>query len=410
MAGREGRGGLAPEAAASAGTALFRYLLAAGVVLTAFNLRPVFSSASALLPEIMQTTGLSDFGAGALTTAPVFCLGLFAPVAPRLAGRFGIERVLLALLALLAVGTALRGFGTVPLFVGTIIAGACIAVGNVLLPGVVKRDFAERTALMTGLYTMAVCGGAAVAAGVTVPLYKALGSWQSALAAWALPAAVVAVLWLPQVAHARKRARPGRLSVVGLWRDPLAWQVTLFMGLQSTLAYCVFGWLAPLLRFRGLDAVTAGAVVSVSVMAQVATCLITPAIAVRCRDQRAINVTLALLAGGALAAFVFAPLSLVWLLAIVQGIGQGGLIAIAITMIVLRSPDSHVAAHLSGMAQSVGYLLAAIGPFLVGLLRGATGDFNAAAVYFGLVALALATAGLGAGRALHVAARPVPGD
>ena len=400
-------GGAAAAGAIAAGRGA-RALLGLGLVLIAFNLRPVFSSVSVLLPEILSATGLSDFAAGLLTTLPVVCLGLFAPAAPWLAQRLGTERTFMALLVILAFGTALRGFGTWPLFLGQTLAGASIAICNVLLPGLVKRDFPDRVPLMTGLYTMALCGGAAVAAGITVPLEGAFGhSWPAALSFWALPVAVAALVWLPQASSRHARSRPARFRVVGLWRDPLAWQVTLFMGLQSSLAYSVFGWLAPILRERGLDAVTAGAVVSADVLVQVAACLVTPAVAARCRDQRGVNLFLAACAAGALTGFVFAPLWLVWPLAIIQGIGQGGLITIAITMIVLRSPDSRVAAHLSGMAQCVGYLLASAGPLVIGIIRGLTGGFSAAAALFAVIGVLLAAFGLGAGRALHVAARTV---
>ena len=153
-----------------------RFLLGASLVLIAFNLRPVFSSASALLPEIRGELGLSPLGASLLTTLPVVCLGAFSPLAPRLAQRIGTERTLLGVLLLLTLGTALRGFSSVPLlFFGTALAGAAIAVGNVLLPGLVKRDFAANTALMTGLYTMALCAGAASAAGLTLPIEHASG-------------------------------------------------------------------------------------------------------------------------------------------------------------------------------------------------------------------------------------------
>ncbi|CAK7258724.1 MULTISPECIES: MFS transporter [unclassified Shinella] len=392
-----------PKAAAA------RFLLGASLVLIAFNLRPVFSSASALLPEIRDTLGLSATGASVLTTLPVVCLGLFSPLAPRLAQRIGTERTLLLVVFLLALGTALRGLSSVPLlFLGTALAGACIAVGNVLLPGLVKRDFPDKAALMTGWYTMALCAGAASAAGLTLPIEHALGgSLDGALAIWALPALVVGFLWLPQVLATRRQATRTGFRVEGLWRDRLAWQVTLFMGLQSALAYCVFGWLVPILCERGLDGVTAGAIVSVSVMVQAASCLVAPHIAVRGRDQRLINVVLCGLAVVALLGLLFAPLSTVWIWAVLQGIGQGGLIAVALTVIVLRTRDPHVAAHLSGMAQCVGYLLAAIGPLIVGLIRGWTGSFAWSAVLFVLLGLGAAVNGWFAGRALYVKARTV---
>lgn len=385
-------------------TALSRFLLGASLVLIAFNLRPVFSSASTLLPEISSTLGLSSLGASVLTTLPVVCLGLFSPLAPRLSRWIGTERTLLVAVLLLACGTALRGFASVPLlFLGTALAGACIAIGNVLLPGVVKRDFPDRAALMTGWYTMALCAGAAGAAGLTLPIKQSLGlPLGGALAVWALPALLAGLLWLPQVLSSRFRATGARPNVRGLWRNRLAWHITLFMGLQSALAYCVFGWLVPILRERGLDGVTAGAIVSVSVMMQAAACLIAPHIAVRGRDQRAINVALSVLAVVALLGLLFAPLWSVWFWAVLQGIGQGGLIAVALTVIVLRAHDAHVAAQLSSMAQCVGYLLAAIGPLVVGLIHGWTGSFAWSAVLFVLLGAGTAVNGWFAGRAVHI--------
>ncbi|MBO9631073.1 MAG: MFS transporter [Shinella sp.] len=390
-------------------SAAARFLLGVSLVLIAFNLRPVFSSASALLPEIKTELGLSSLGASLLTTLPVVCLGAFSPVAPRLAQRIGAERTLLGVLLLLALGTALRGLSSVPLlFIGTALAGASIAVGNVLLPGLVKRDFADRAALMTGFYTMALCAGAASAAGFTLPLEHILGdSLSSALAAWGLPALIVGIIWLPQVLSTKSQVKRSGFSVQGLWRDRLAWQVTLFMGLQSALAYCVFGWLVPILRERGVDGVTAGAIVSVSVMVQAAACLVAPQIAVRGKDQRLINASLCAVAVVALLGLLFAPLSTIWVWAVLQGIGQGGLIAVAMTTIVLRSRDPHVAAHLSGMAQCVGYLLAAIGPLVVGLIRGWTGSFAWSAVLFVVLGAGAAINGWNAGRAEYVNARTI---
>jgi CP family cyanate transporter-like MFS transporter len=334
----------------------------------------------------------------------VVCLGLFSPLAPRLARRIGVEKTMLGVLLLLALGTALRGLAPASaLFLGTALAGACIAIANVLLPGLVKRDFAHRGALMTGLYTMALCAGAASAAGLTLPIEKALGgTMHGALAAWALPAAIVALIWLPQIVHSGRRPPQGRVRVEGLWRDRLAWNVTLFMGFQSALAYSVFGWLVPILRERGLDAFVAGSVVSMSVMIQAMACLAVPHLAVRGKNQCLINVTLCAIAVVALIGLLFAPLSTVWLWAALQGIGQGGLIAAAMTVIVLRSGDPHVAAQLSSMAQCVGYLLAAIGPLVVGLIRDWTGSFAWCGALFVVLGSVAGLNGWRAGRASHV--------
>ncbi len=381
-----------------------RVLLGLSLVLIAANLRPVFSSVSVLLPEIIDATGMSGFAAGLLTTLPVVCLGVFAPFAPRLAQRYGAERVLLFVLIVLTIGTAIRGIGSqASLYIGAILAGAAIATGNVLLPGVVKRDFPKTAAIMTGFYTMALCGGAAAAAGFTIPIEHMLGgSWNLALAFWAIPAALVLALWLPQALRAKHNVAHSGFKVVGLWKDKLAWQVTLFMGLQSSMAYVVFGWLAPILREQGLSATAAGGLVSFSIMVQVVTCLAIPSIAIRQKSQSLLNVVLCISAALPLMGFLYLPQWSFWLLAIVQGFGQGGLIAAAMMVIVLRSPDSHTAAHLSGMAQCVGYTLAAIGPLVVGMIHGATGSFAACGIFFAALGLGAAINGWGAGRTRHV--------
>ena len=184
-----------------------------------------------------------------------------------------------------------------------------------------------------------------------------------------------------------------------LWRDGLAWQVSFFMGLQSALAYCVFGWLAPILRDRGLEAVAAGYVLAVSVIGQMVGCLVAPSLAVRGRDQRAISVLLyAVVLAGIMGCF-YAPPGTAWAWAALLGLGQGGLLGVALTIILLRAPNAAMAARLSGMAQGVGYTLAAGGPLLVGLMRQAFGGFREVPLFLALLVLAGALSGLGAGRA-----------
>lgn len=380
--------------------------LAAAMVLLAFNLRLIFPSLSVLLPEILRTTGLSAAGASYLTTLPILCMGAFAPLAPWCARRFGTERTLLGVLVLMAIGTALRGWhGAAGLFLGSALAGGAIAVANVLLPALVKRDFLRHVAGMTALYTMSLNAGASVAAAATLPMVHSLhGGWPVGLAAWGLLPVLAAIAWVVATrrAPAPARAEPAAARG-GLWRSPLAWQVTFFMGLQSAMAYCVSGWLAPILRARGLDGTTAGLVTSVCILMNVVGSLAMPPLLARFRDQRWINVALSCVTGVPLVALLFAPLSQVWLWAIVQGIGQGGMFATALTVIALRAPDAPSAASLSSMAQTIGYLLAAAGPLVVGLLFSATGDFAASGWLFVAVMAGAAIAGFGAGRARFVA-------
>lgn len=380
-------------------------LLGLSLILIAFNLRPVFGSLSVLLPEVMRDTGLTPSGASLLTTLPLLCLGLFAAPAPALARRFGSERTLLGALLLICIGTLLRGTANLPvLFFSSALAGAGIAVSNVLLPGLVKRDFGSRSAMMTGFYTLAVCAGASSSAAFTVPLEQHLfgGSWALALASWALPAVVVLLLWAPQALSARPQPAHANVVAGSLWRDALAWQVTFFMGLQSALAYIVLGWLAPMLRERGLDSASAGYVLGLSIFVQLATCLVTPSIAARCRDQRGIALGLTAITLVSMLAFLFAPLGGRWFWAVLLGCGQGGSFALALSLIVMRSPDAAVTARLSAMAQGWGYVLASTGPLIAGLLRGWTGGFQASAVLMVVIAAGMAWSGWGAGRRLLV--------
>ena len=379
------------------------WLLLLGLVLVALNLRPALSSMAPLLGDVSRSLGLSGSQAGLLTTLPVLCLGLFAPLAPALARRFGSERVILGILLCLAGGIALRSaFGSVGLFVGSLIAGASIGVIGVLLPGIVKRDFPAHAGLLMGIYTMALCLGAALAAGATVPLSHAFGdNWALGLGFWLVPALVAALFWLPQ-ARQGHGAHHAAFRVRGLWHDPLAWQVTLYMGLQSSLAYIVFGWLPSILIGRGLSPTEAGLVLSGSVIVQLVSALTAPMLATRGKDQRLAIVVVMVLTLAGLFGCLYAPLGGLWGWAVVLGIGQGGTFALALTLIVLRSRDSHVAANLSSMAQGVGYTLASAGPFAVGLVHDLTGGWDAVGWIFAVLGAGAIGFGLKAGRSLHV--------
>ncbi|WP_223488970.1 CynX/NimT family MFS transporter [Pseudomonas sp. A-RE-19] len=379
------------------------WLLLLGLILVALNLRPALSSMAPMLSEVSKTLGLSAAQAGLLTTLPVLCLGLFAPLAPVLARRFGAERVVLGILLMLAGGIILRSsFGEVGLFAGSVLAGASIGVIGVLLPGIVKRDFPKQAGTMTGVYTMALCLGAAMAAGATVPLSEHFDkSWALGLGFWVVPALVAAIFWLPQVGQ-QHGAHHVAYRVRGLLRDPLAWQVTLYMGLQSSLAYIVFGWLPSILIGRGLTPTQAGLVLSGSVIVQLISSLAAPWLATRGKDQRlAIVIVMAMTLGG-LFGCLYAPIDGLWGWAILLGLGQGATFSLALTLIVLRSRDAHVAANLSSMAQGFGYTLASMGPFAVGVVHDWTGGWSALGWIFGVIGLGAIIAGLGAGRSLYV--------
>ena len=378
-------------------------LVLTGVMLVAFNLRPALTSVGPVLGDISNSLALPPSIQGVLTTLPVLFLGLAAPLAPRAARRFGVERTVLAAVALLALALVARPYaGAAGLFIGTAVAGACIGVGNVLLPGIVKRDFPDSVSLLTGIYTGVLCMGAALAAGATEPLRTVLGNdWRPALAIWLLPAIVAAAVWWLQLGD--KQAPAQRAGQAGsLYRDRLAWQVALYMGLQSSLAYIVYGWLPTILQDRGLTAATAGFASSVSIVFQIVTAIGAPWVGSHMRDQRLVITIVMLLTLIGLGGCIYLPMGGVWLWVAVLGLGQGGAFAMGLTLLAVRARDADTAARLSGMAQCVGYILAAFGPLLVGVLHGVCGNWQIAGVFLGCLGAAGIIAGLGAGRGLYV--------
>ncbi|MBD3894466.1 MFS transporter [Halomonas sp. ML-15] len=341
------------------------------MVLVGLNLRPALSSLAPLLGRIQQEAGLTPLGVGALTTLPVLCLGLFAPLAPRLSRRLGPERALSLGLLTLAVALVIRALPHLwLLFIGTLLVGAAIGVCGSLLPGLVKRELPRGADLMTGVYTMALCLGGALGAGISVPLANLLGSWQLSLASWSMLALAACLAWRLGMPQPRPVAiSAGQATVpISLLRSPLAWQVTGFMGSQSSLAYIVFGWLPVLMQRRGLSEGEAGWLLAMSVMSQLLAALAAPWLARLGRDQRLAALLLLGASAAGLLILLLGSLEARWLGAALLGIGQGGCFSLALTLIVLRSGTSQLAGQLSGMVQGIGYCMAAAGPLSVGVM------------------------------------------
>lgn len=377
-------------------------LLIAGTLLVAMNLRPALTSVGSVLSDIRLGLGLPGAAASLLTGLPVLCFGFLAPLAPALSRRFGIERTMGGVLVAIAFGLLVRvAAGTWLLILGTFVAGGAIAVANVLLPVVVKRDFADRPGLVTGLYTAGMGIGASAGAAATVPIAAAMGlGWRGGLAFWAIPVVVALLVWLPQM-HVRTRAlaaaHPGAISV--LLRDALAWQVTIFLGLQSLGFYALVAWLPSVYRDLGATPTEAGLLLSVSALVGVGAALTIPARLARARDQRfaafALSAITALGLSGVLLAPLLAPL--LWV-AIIGG-SQGAAFPLALTMIVLRTRTPEETQRLSAMSQSIGYLIAAGGPLIVGALHDLTATWQAGLALLVGLAILQGFVGLGAGRA-----------
>ena len=338
-----------------------------------------------------------------LTAAPVLCFGAFALVAPILARRVGAERLLLLALLPIILGVTGRAAGsTAALFAGTILAGTGVAIANVIVPSVVKSRFERRTGAITGLYVAALTGGAALAAGLTVPFERSIG-WQGALAVWAVPAAVALVVLAAGVVHdpssSSIRGEEGDLR--GLLRDGLAWQVTLYMGLQSLVFYAGLAWLPSILRDAGYDPGAAGALLALFALGGIPASLLVPVLAERMRDQSSLAAGVTALEASALLGLLLSPGAAVAWVALFA-LGQGGAIGLALTLMVLRAPDARRAAELSGMAQAFGYALAAIGPLAVGALNDWSGNWDEALIVLVVLTVPLVVVGVAAGRARTV--------
>ena len=391
-------------------------LLGVAVAAAGLNMRTPITSLPPLFPELQSRLHLSSLTLSLLAATPVICFGLGAAFAASLSRRFGEERALAGGLVATTAGLLLRGLwpGTL-LFPGTILATGAIALLNVLMASMIKRRWPERAGLGIGIFLSGLSVGAILASLLSVPVYHASGdSVQLALGLWAGPAAIAAVLWLPQLGQAEtaiRRATPagGRGGLGGIvppriqvHRHMLAWQVTAFMGLQSLLYYAALSWLPTMFRDRGASAVTAGNLLALMGVGNLATSMLVPVLAQRLaqknRGQHALVVPSLLGVGAGLAGSVWAPLGSApgWVLLL--GICQGSCLGLAIFFTMARAPDPVTAASLSGLAQAVGYLVASAGPLELGLLHSQTGGWDVPFIVLLVVTGVELGAGLLAGR------------
>jgi len=383
-------------------------LLVVAVAAAGLNLRTAITSLPPLFPDLQTQLHLSTATLSLLAATPVICFGVVSAFTAWLNRRYGEEMILLVALVLLTAGLLLRGVAPgVMLFPGTVLAASAIAVLNVLLSSMAKRRWPERAGLLIGIYLTTLSAGAILSSLLSVPLYDSSGSVQLALGVWAVPAALAVLLWLPQLRYRTvglapaAAVAPGRAGVK-VYRYALTWQVTAFMALQSLLYYAALSWLPTIFQDRGDSAVTAGNLLALMGVGNLATSLLVPVLAHRRPSQRGLVVPSLIGTAAGLAGCLWAPLGSAPFWVLVLGVSQGSCLGLAIFFMLARAPDAGVAASLSAFAQSVGYLVASAGPLVVGLLHSATGSWNLpVALLLVLCAAELAT-GLLAGRPLQL--------
>lgn len=376
-------------------------LLVLGILLIAANLRATFTGIAPVLEQIINHFGLSASQAGFLTTLPLIAFAVVSPMAATLAKKQGLERTLFVALLFILAGVAARVINTsAMLFVGTAIIGVGIAIANVLLPSLIKRDFPAKVALMTSAYvlTMGVVSGGFSTLVFPLSQLNGLG-WQLALGSSAIITLASIIVWMSQLSKHTKPASIAQHANTSksVWRYLLAWQITLLLGLNSFLNYIIITWLPSILTETGHSATQAGAYHGAFQIATALPGLILIPLLAKLKDQSALSFILAMLSALSALGLLYMPsFAFVWTLML--GFCSGACFILGLSFISLRTDDSQQAASLSGMSQSVGYLLAAIGPMLAGALHTTTGSWSAPLWLCAIAGVLCALCGLGSGK------------
>ncbi|MCH8559222.1 MFS transporter [Nesterenkonia sp. LB17] len=410
-------------------------LMIVTVLIVAANLRPAITAVGPLIERIGEDTGLGPAALGLLGAIPALGFGVVALFVAALGRRWGLERTIFVSLLLLGLGTLLRSLplGAFSLFAGTVILSAAIGVGNVLVPAVVKRDFPARVPVMTGLYTAVLVGCAAVASGTAVPLAAAKG-WEFTLGVTAVFALVSAALWGvrfkdPRAGRAESAPTPAGADLAAsevsaseasapevpalgaapapgsaggtMWHSAVAWQVTAYFALQSGIFYLMLTWFPAIQTSHGVTEAAAGFWLGAYQAIGIVASLVVGPIMQRAQDQRAVVVALAGIMLVGVLGILFLPEAMpAW--ALIVGFASGGNLLAGLTLISMRARTSGEASRLSGMAQGVGYLLAAVGPLLAGTLFELTGSWSPVLWIIVAAIVVMAVVGLFAGRRVDV--------
>ena len=380
-------------------------LLVAGILLIAASLRAPITVLGPLLEPVRASFALNASQAGLLTTLPLLAFALVSPMAAALARRWGLERALFASMLLLIAGIAWRSAGTgAALYAGTCVIGGAIAVANVLLPSLLKRDFPRHVARLTAAYALSMITAAGLASAVAVPVDRVLGAgWPAALGAIALVPLGAALLWLPQLRF-RTASAPGLpvgMPGVSVWRAALAWQIAAYLGLTCFIYFAAIAWLPAILQETGASSARAGALHGWMQLAGAVPALLLMPLLQRLREQRWIAFASPALSACGLAGLLLAPAwAPLWVFAF--GMGMGAALILSLAFVGLRAGNQQIAASLSGMSQCIGYLLAAVGPTSIGFFHEFAGNWTAPLALCAALCLVMCALGLSVGRAVHI--------
>ncbi|HIU25271.1 MAG TPA: MFS transporter [Candidatus Copromorpha excrementigallinarum] len=375
------------------------WLTGALIILTACNLRAPITGVGALVDTISGDLGLSPSAAGFLTTIPLLAFAGISLLVSPLSRRLGAGNLLLAGLGLLTAGILLRSLaGNAGVFLGTAAAGAGIAVGNVLLPALVKSFFPDRIEQMTSAYTAVMQVTSAISTGISVPLAAAAG-WKAALLVWALPAMGALALCITRrkttVSEGSDKPEKGKKS---MYRHPMTWWVTAYMGVQSFIFYSCIGWLSSIMQDKGMTQTEGGYMLSLYVVMGIAGSCALPFIMRKNKTQSVTGMQMGITYTAGLLMLLCDSYVLTAAGIILCGICSGTCISFSMALFGLHTSKGREASRLSGTAQAAGYFIAAAGPVLLGRVFEAAGGWTAPLLILVGAALFLVLAGYVAGK------------
>ncbi|MDM5331848.1 MFS transporter [Ureibacillus composti] len=374
-------------------------LFVLAIIFLATTLRTPLTAVGPIIPYIREGLGISNVLAGFLTTIPLLAFAVVSPFAPRIARKFGMELTLFYSVILLTLGIVVRSIGDTPLLiVGTILIGVAISFGNVLIPSFFKLRYPYQVGLLMGIYTVAMNVSAGLAIGVSQPIAENTPfGWQGALGFPIILTIITLIVWLPLIKGEKvdlsTMTNTSSKEGTKLWKSPLAWAIAATMGFQSLLFYCTVAWVPSILMAQGLSPEGAGWMTSIMQYAQIPMTFLIPIIAEKFASQRPIVLffTFFYVVGFIGMLFEWTNLAFLWMICL--GFAGGASFGLCMMLFTLRTKTAYEAAEISGFAQSVGYLLAAVGPVLFGYLFDVTNSWDVPNILFIIVAIILFIAG-----------------
>jgi len=359
------------------------WLVLCAMILLATNMRAPIVALGSIAPVVKDALDISEFQIGWLGAVPMLSFAVGALISPAIGKRFGLENTLIAMIGLLTVGMIIRT--AIPTWsgflIGTLLLTLAIGFANTLAAPVIKQRTPQHIPLITGLFSLTMTTAAGIVAGVVLPLSEQVG-WQWALGGWTILGVFAFVIWLflrVRLGSSNHQAViPAALgsSDISMWRTTFAWQIAIFMGLQSLLFYTVASFLPSIWVSKGLSAISAGQMGSVfQFMAPVSILSLTWLVN-RGRPIQALAVFAAVLNVVGILGVSYLSTDLAWLWSGMMGMGCSAIFTLSMMLFSMRTYTTNQASELSGMAQAVGYVIAFFGPLGTGWLHETTGSWS----------------------------------